>query len=117
MIFIKSYIQRKGKMTFPHLHCYRKGKLSQANSVQLKNFVKNCFDWKKLQIKLHPTNRDYSYYLKTLNLNSFFASQASPEEVIIIIQDLKTSKSNGPNSLPQKIIKHVKKAISLPLSE
>ena len=44
---------------------------------------------KKLQNKIHPTNRDYSYYLKRPNPNTFFTSPTSPEEVINIIQDLK----------------------------
>ena len=72
---------------------------------------------KKLQNKIYPTNRDYSHYLRSPNQNTFFSSPTSPEEVINFIQDLKTSKSTGPNSLPHKIIKQIKKTIPLPLSE
>ena len=64
---------------------------------------------KKLQNKIYPTNRDYSHYLRSPNQNTFFSSTISHEEVINFIQDLKTSKSTGPNSLPHKIIKQIKK--------
>ena len=60
---------------------------------------------------------DYSYYLKSPIPNTFFTSPTSPEEVINIIKDLKTSKGIGTNSLPQKIIEQIKKTISLLLSK
>ena len=71
----------------------------------------------KLQYKIYPTNRNYSYYFKNPNPNTFFTSPTSPEEVINIIQDLKINKITGLNSLPQKIIKRIKKTISLLFSE
>ena len=62
---------------------------------------------KNLQKKICPTNRDYSYYLKSSNPNTFFTSPTTPKEVRNVIKDLKTSKSIGPNNLPQKIIKQI----------
>ena len=59
---------------------------------------------------------DYSYYLRRTNPNTFFTSPTSLDEVKDL-QDLKTNKTTGPNSLPNKIIKQVKNVISSPLSE
>ena len=84
---------------------------AQAITDKLK-IAENVFHFftsigKKLQKKIYPTNRDYSCYLKSSNPNTFFTSPTSPEEVRNVIKDLKTSKSTGPNNLPQKIIKQV----------
>ena len=66
--------------------------------------------------KLNIAENYKTRYIQLTETNTFFTSPTSPEEVINI-QDLKTSKRTGPNSLPQKIIKQIKKTISLPLSE
>ena len=87
------------------------GKLNIAENFN--NFFTSI--GKKLQNNIYPTNRDYSYYLRRPTPNIFFTPPTSPQEVINIIQDVKTSKSAGPNSLPQKIIKQIEKTISLPL--
>ena len=60
---------------------------------------------KKLQHKIYPTRRDYSYYLTNPNPNIFFTLPTSPDEVKNVIQDLKANKSTGPNSWPNKITK------------
>ena len=86
----------------------RKKKLNIAQNFN--NFFTSI--GKKLQNKIYPTNRDYSHYLISPNPNTFFTSPTSPEEVINIIQNLKTSKRTGPNSLPQKIIKQIKKTVT-----
>ena len=62
---------------------------------------------------MYPTNRDYVHSLKHLNPNTLYIIHYS----INIIQDLKASKSPGSHSSPQKIVKQIKKTISLPLSE
>ena len=106
MTFIKL---KKDKITFLHLYLLVNeqtitDKLNKA--VNFNNFFTSV--GKKLQKKIYPTNRDYSYHLKSPNRNTFFTSPTSSEEVINVIQDLKTGQSTCPNSLPQKIIKQTK---------
>ena len=55
-------------------------------------------------------------YLKTPNKSNFLIKPIKPQEICDIIKTLKNSKSTGPNSIPTKILKIIKKSISVPLS-
>ena len=46
------------------------------------------------------TNTSYKDYLQGSVLNSFFLKPASEKEVKLVINEMKTKKSTGPNSIP-----------------
>ena len=46
------------------------------------------------------TNTSYKDYLQGSVLNSFFLKPASEKEVKSVINEMKTKKSTGPNSIP-----------------
>ena len=51
---------------------------------------------------LIPVTKDY---LQGSILNSFFLKPAFEREVISVIDEMKTNKSTGPNSIPTQILK------------
>ena len=55
-------------------------------------------------------------YLPNPNLNSFFISPCTSEEVSLVTQSLKNGKSSGPNSIPIKLLKILDPWISVVLS-
>ena len=71
---------------------------------------------KNLHETIPPTRKDYAQYLKTPNKINFLIKPIKPQEICDIIKTLKNSKSTGPNSIPTKILKIIKKSISVPLS-
>ena len=71
---------------------------------------------KNLQETIPPTRKDYAQYLSTPNKSNFSIKPIKPEEICDIIKTLKNSKSTGPNSIPTKILKIIKKSIATPLS-
>ena len=62
------------------------------------------------------TNTSYKDYLQGSVLNSFFLKPASEEEVISVINEMKTNKSTGPNSIPTQILKISNQIIYKPLT-
>ena len=60
-----------------------------------------------MQQKIYATKRDYSYYLRCPNPNTFCTSPTSLDKVKNVIHDLKTTKGSGPNRLPHKILKQI----------
>ena len=71
---------------------------------------------KILEQRKYNGNKSYLSYLKNPNPLSFMMTPTSPVEVEDIITKLDTSKKTGPNSLPQTLLKSIKKHISTPLS-
>ena len=63
-----------------------------------------------------PTNRNFTDFLHNRNIHSMFLAPSTPEEVIKVINSLSLSKSDGPNSIPARILKLLKHDISIPLS-
>ena len=57
------------------------------------------------------SNKNYTDYLHGDNLYSFFITPTDSEEVISIISSLSDNKSSGPNSIPTRILKLLKKDI------
>ena len=55
--------------------------------------------------KIIHANTSYKDYLQGSVLNSFFLKPASEKEVISVINEMKTNKSIGPNSIPTQILK------------
>ena len=71
---------------------------------------------KILKKRKYKGNKSYRDYLKNPNANSFMLKPTSPIEIEDIISNIDTSKGTGPNSVPQQIIKEIKKSIAIPLS-
>ena len=66
----------------------------------------------KAQSKIRCSYKTYTDYLHGDNLNSFFIKPRDSEEVISMISSLSDNKSYGPNSIPTRILKLLKKDIS-----
>ena len=66
--------------------------------------------------KIIHTNTSYKDYLQGSVLNSFFLKPASETEVISVINEMKTNKSTGPNSIPTQILKISNQIICKPLT-
>ena len=71
---------------------------------------------KILKKRKYNGNKSYQSYLKKPNPFSFMMKPTCPVEIEDIINKTDTGKATGPNSIPQSIIKAVKKSISVPLS-
>ena len=71
---------------------------------------------KILKKRKYKGNKSFRAYLKNPNINSFMIKPTSPTEIEDIISSFDTSKKAGPNSLPQEVIKPIKKSIAIPLA-
>jgi len=71
---------------------------------------------KILKKRKYHGNKSYKAYLKNPNSKTFMMKPTVPAEIEDIISNLDTSKSTGPNSIPQQLIKSIKESISIPLS-
>ena len=91
---------------------------SVTNQQDMAEHFNNYFTsiGKNLQETIPPTRTDYAQYLKTLSKSNFPIKPIKPDEICDIIKTLKNSKSTGPNSIPTKILKIIKKSILIPLS-
>ena len=66
--------------------------------------------------KLPRTPKSPLDYLSSPNLDSFFISPCTAEEISSLIQSFKNGKSSGPNSIPVKLLKILNLPISKDLS-
>ena len=71
---------------------------------------------KILKKRKYCGNKSYKSYLKHPNPHSIMIKPTTPTEIEDIIHNVDISKSTGPNSIPQKLLKSVKKSIAIPLS-
>jgi len=69
-----------------------------------------------LKKRKYNGNKHFTDYLKNANPSSFFIKPTDPKEIESIINQLNTSKSVGPNSIPPKLIKQISHIISNPLA-
>ena len=60
--------------------------------------------------------KNFTHYLKNSNPHTFMTQPTTPNEIEEIIRSFDTSKSAGPNSIPNKIIKQISTSISIPIS-
>ena len=67
--------------------------------------------------KIPPTNKTFTDYLKTQNLENVTICLTSAEEISDLICSLDSSKSIGLCSIPTKILKIAREIVSLPLSQ
>ena len=71
----------------------------------------------KINEKIPRTEKSPLDYLSSRNLNAFFISAVSPNEVENIIGSLKSGKAVGPYGIPIFFLKLLSQYISLPLSD
>ncbi len=66
--------------------------------------------------KIPRTPKSPLDYLSNPNLDSFFISPCTSDEISILIQSLKLGKSSGPNSIPIKLLKIIGTPVSTDIS-
>ena len=71
---------------------------------------------KTLDSKIPMAKHDFSHYLKAGAKQSMFLTYTTPDEVCSILNLFQTSKACGPNSVPTRILKLARNALSRPLS-
>jgi len=71
---------------------------------------------KILKKRKYPGKKQFQAYLKNPNSKTFMINPTTPAEVEKAISEIDTSKSTGPNSIPNQLLQSIKKSISLPLS-
>ena len=64
----------------------------------------------------YPGKKTVYAYLKNPNPNTFMIKPTSPAEIEDIITSIDTTKSVGPNSIPNQLLQAIKKSISTPLA-
>ena len=69
------------------------------------------------QNKILLTKKYYTDYFLNPNIEKFFITPTTDEEISDTISDLNISKSTGPNSIPTKVMKQIKNLILAPLAK
>ena len=85
-----------------------------TNSSDIANVFNNYFAKVAIDIQspIRFSKKKYYDYLPLLNIESFFLTPTDSTEVSNIISSLNQNKSDGPNSIPIKILKLLNKDIS-----
>ena len=91
---------------------------TESNPKIMAETSNNCFVTIERDIgsKIIHTNTNYKDYLQDSVLNSFFLKRATKNEFISFINEMKTNKSTGPNSIPTQILKISNRIICKPLT-
>ena len=110
--------------------CIKSKKKNQANSVLIDNKLisepKKVADTyndyfssiaTELQNNIHHHGKNFSFFLKEENTNSFFINPTNLIEVANLIDELHAKKAHGPTSIPTDILKLIKPTIAQPLVE
>ena len=82
-----------------------------SDPLKKANVFNNYFSsiGEKTQSKIRFSNKNYTDYRHGENSNSFFITPTDSEELISIISSLNDNKPSGPNSIPTRILKLLKK--------
>ena len=75
-----------------------------------------CSVGQDVQSSIKFSLRSFDYYLSDPNTNSFFLTPTDPIEVSEVLNSLSDDKAQGPNGIPTKILKLLKKEMSTILS-
>ena len=107
------------KNTKKTVNCLNINGKEETDPFHISNSLNTFFTTvaKKIESKIVPTNKHFSEYLQNPNENSFFLTPTSPDEVAETIKNLNFRKALGPNSIPNKALKIIYKAISTPMSD
>ena len=90
-----------------------------SDLLKIANFFNNYFSsiGEKTQSKVMFSNKNYTDYLYGENFDLIFIMPTDSEDGVSIISSLSDNKSSGPNSIPSKILKLLKKDISIQLAD
>ena len=66
---------------------------------------------KNFQIRIPPTNKTFTDYLKSPNLENFTICLSNADEISDLICSLDSSKYVGPSGIPTKIVKIARKIV------
>ena len=66
----------------------------------------------EIQYSIRFSKKKYYDYFPPLNIESFFLTSTDSTDIFNIISSLNQNKSDGPNSIPLKILKLLNKEIS-----
>ena len=69
-----------------------------------------------LKQRKYPGCKSFTEYLKDSNSYTFMAQPTTPKEVDELIKSFDSSKSAGPNSIPNKVIGQISASIAIPIS-
>ena len=85
-----------------------------TNAPEIANAFSKCFTKVAIDIQssIRFSNRKYSDYLPTLNIESFFITPTDSTEISNIVSLLNQDMSDRPNSIPTRILKFLNKDIS-----
>ena len=88
-----------------------------TNKKDIANHFNNyfCNIGKKLQNNVPTTNKNYKNYLTNQNLNSFFISPVSEDELLKVIHTINNRKAKGIYDIPANIFKRSFNQIKNPL--
>ena len=101
------------------ISCLTHNGVKVNDSKQMANIFNNVFvnTAKKINENIHRTRKSPLDYLSFQNGSSFFISPASPEEIKVIINSLKSGKAVGPHSIPIYQLKIPSEYIAVPLCD
>ena len=71
----------------------------------------------KIDTGIIQTNTSFQTTLNNPNNKTIFLTPTTPEEIEKTIRYFNSRKANGPNSIPTKLLKSVKKSLAEPLSD
>ena len=83
-------------------------------SENFNNYFSNIAD-NILKSEKRPILKTYDEFLNNPMANSFVFNECDPEEVYLLINELNSNKSSGPNGIPTNILQLISRPISFPL--
>ena len=101
------------------ISCLTHNGVEVDDSKQMANIFNNVFvnTAKKINENIPRTRKSPLDYLSFQNESSFFISPASPEEIKVSINSLKSGKAVGPHSIPIYLLKILSEYIAVPLCD
>ena len=102
--------------TIPHTIEFNNKTITDPTDMSnvFNNYFTSIAEKTKSHIKFSP--KHYTDYLSNTNTYTFFLTPTGKNEISFIIFALDFNNSSGPNSIPVKILKHLKNDISQLLS-
>ena len=71
----------------------------------------------KLNRKIVKSKSMHLSYIGSMKINNMFLTPTTPDDIEVLIGNMRENKGVGPNSIPTKILKDYKSEFSKPLSD